>query len=639
MADVRFLIEFDSNGTPVIKQITDDMDKLTGSKDRASKQAGVFQNALQGVFREMGVGDRAATALASGLGRITPVALAITAAAAGLKIQERLTQPLIEADEAATNFLRSKNIEGLRDQISSFKNILQDRESIGFGGTLFSRIRGFIQGTSEALDTGSLQNLAAQAAERADAVRLLKQKEITNAIQDQVNLTGKTLPDSIRIAGAALERDLLSKFQELNVPGATDLARTFAGRITGARLAEESRQTTLSIDAQVRALQLQRNSVNASAIELIEFGRQSQLSAIYTSELARAHSDAIGPIVAATNALAEEQKQLAALNSGRAGVSAFEQLFGVSLQSSRNETAVKLADSFVTVFNQFGRDGRNAAAFRQAFQSLIKQLLATGAPDIEELLVSRGLSSANLERLKANLGSDLRASLEESRQAGQQWGASLEQDTIRVTRGLRDVGNALDQINRQLRALQNAALNIGVNFVASPPRPFGEFLPYMQQQFTTLNQIVETRSPNIDIPVRGLPQQIAGLYGTSGFGAAYTQYQNLTAAIQREQNFLHQNQFTSNYGIQAWNERRGVENLGALQSQLNTLLLTAGSDAYGAQRSGGGGGGGGGSTVMVNIDLRGSTVTPAALDESIIPALERGIIRATGQAPDFRVLN
>jgi hypothetical protein len=49
--------------------------------------------------------------------------------------------------------------------------------------------------------------------------------------------------------------------------------------------------------------------------------------------------------------------------------------------------------------------------------------------------------------------------------------------------------------------------------------------------------------------------------------------------------------------------------------------------------------GGGGTIINISIDLRNSTVSPATLDSTIIPALERAVLRTTGKTPNFRVLN
>jgi len=56
-------------------------------------------------------------------------------------------------------------------------------------------------------------------------------------------------------------------------------------------------------------------------------------------------------------------------------------------------------------------------------------------------------------------------------------------------------------------------------------------------------------------------------------------------------------------------------------------------------RGGGGASGGGGGGVTVNIDMRNSSLTPANLDDHLLPALERAIIRATGQDPQIRIVN
>jgi hypothetical protein len=59
----------------------------------------------------------------------------------------------------------------------------------------------------------------------------------------------------------------------------------------------------------------------------------------------------------------------------------------------------------------------------------------------------------------------------------------------------------------------------------------------------------------------------------------------------------------------------------------------------GANAGGSGGGGGGGGDVNVNIDLSGATLSREFLDEELIPALERGVIRATGKDPNLRVFS
>jgi hypothetical protein len=80
----------------------------------------------------------------------------------------------------------------------------------------------------------------------------------------------------------------------------------------------------------------------------------------------------------------------------------------------------------------------------------------------------------------------------------------------------------------------------------------------------------------------------------------------------------------------------------ALQRQIDELQAALNFDMRKAawesgQRGGGGGSGGGGATV--NLDLRNSVITPNALDNLLMPALERALLRATGKLPDFRVKN
>lgn len=587
-ADVRFLIEFNSNGEPVIRNITEGLDKLAPKAAKGAAETEKFGGAMNKLGSVASVAIGVFGDLGGRVGLLTDALLNMTQNFGPVSSGFALL--------ALTVGFASKEIEKAREQF----RLLSEAEL----RSLDSQLKG------ATLDQGLRGRVALLRAEDQELEKLRQTFESLRIVEERAGR------DTARLNQVeALERN----------------------KILDARLTAAGKQQDIIVN-EINQRRLETAAIGASGTALNNLALAQQLSAIETRRLAGEHG-------ALLNILAEEavianrvKNSFDNFERGRAAGSQFEQIFGVNLNSSRNQTAVQLADAFVPVFNQFGNDPRNAAAFQQAFQSLVEQALATGAPDIQELLVSRGLSSQSLERLKANLGGDLRTALDESRQAGQQWGASLEQETFRVTQSFAQVGAAIDAIARQLAAIQNRALNIPITFSESPARPFSEFIPTMQRHFTDLNSLVESRTPNIDIPVSGLPQQIAGLYGSPGFGAAYTQYQALTRAIETEQNNFYAGFLGTSDGIGRANQAIASRRLAGFQDQLDTLLITAGSDAYGVARSSGGGGGGG-SNVTVNIDLRGSALTPAALDETLIPALERGIIRATGTAPDFRVLN
>jgi hypothetical protein len=331
--------------------------------------------------------------------------------------------------------------------------------------------------------------------------------------------------------------------------------------------------------------------------------------------------------------------------SGANALAQFGNKFGVILPIQQKGLAKDLADQFTAGFNALKNDRGSQAALGQAFQSFVQQALATGAPDIREL-IDNMLGPANAVRMLSVLGPELQGALYQSMQAGQQWGNTFDQELQGFGALAQGVGIELANLQSRSEALFNSQLRgireiesaiagipavtykqviIETFYAASPARPFSEFLPYMEKNFASLDQMIQSATPEI-------------IFNVPNFSGRMREIAELENQMQ--QNFrLSQTHPGTSGSPNAAPFRADFRRLADIQgARLEDLRFGVQADLFRASQSGGGGGGGGGG-VVVNIDLRGSAITPATLDENIIPALERGIIRATGQDPQFRVLN
>jgi len=315
------------------------------------------------------------------------------------------------------------------------------------------------------------------------------------------------------------------------------------------------------------------------------------------------------------------------LTRGFGATSDFQQAFGVKLGAQKDLEGFNLGKLFVSNFQAFKDNPSEQGALREAFKSFVSQSLAGGITDPQELLLSLGLSAANLERLKSSLDGPLRAAFESTSEAGQQWSSAWEARFQKFTEGAANAGFGLAQIEEPLKrivdtvrqdlafqidtdpALQNllavdAALDgliakifavppliIPVFFSESPRRPFGEFLPTMERRFTELDSLVSRATPQIDFEMPHARQ------------AEYIPPPSRIVAA-------------PSAGFREWDAPSRASNAQSTSSQ---------------ERSRGEG------PVNINLDLRGAHVDRGFLDRDLIPALERMLEHTTGKDSGFRV--
>ena len=373
-----------------------------------------------------------------------------------------------------------------------------------------------------------------------------------------------------------------------------------------------------AIQNEIMAMQFEAAMIGKTNGALIALQTAQRISAILSNENAKAltfetsalalQAQKVGDLKAAEDALNIAR---GSVKTGKEAVSKFETSFGVQFDFSKQLAGQQLAENFVTVFNQF-RDDRNAQTqLNQAFGSFVQQALAMGLPNIEDLLLSQGLSSANLMRLEASLrdlqigaqevsreiqtggmnafggweagevlietklvpimGDTLVKAVQASATGVRTWGDAFQDASNKATASFRNIGailensmvqaeQAVDSLISQLLSIPNIERTVVIRtvFVESPPRPFSEFIPTMKSRFAELGDLVKNMTPTISFPVA----------------------------------------------------------------------------PSGGNKSAGVGGG-----ASVTIDLRGAAVHPEALHNMIIPALERALVKTTGQDPGFRVLN
>jgi hypothetical protein len=297
-----------------------------------------------------------------------------------------------------------------------------------------------------------------------------------------------------------------------------------------------------------------------------------------------------------------------------------------------------------------------------AFGSLVSEAVRLGVPDVGEL-ISEKIGAANFERLRATLGEDLKAQLDASAQAGQQWGATFEAEMRGYLTNAAEVGARTDELNQKWGQLQQrfteelaARLDVSqplsaidqmrarldmipdithkqiifdVYYAMSPQRPFSEFLPRVQSMFGNLQSLVGRGTPDILFNVPNLNGQLGNI----------ASLRNQYTAIANQQ--VHpRDAFTP--GVAAYDAYLRDQALSRVRGQIYTAQSNLDLDIARAQQtqsSSGGSGAGSGGGATVNIDLRGSSMSREFLDDELIPALERGIIRATGRDPKMRILN
>jgi len=638
--DLKFELTFTSNGEVVLKNIKAAVDSSKSSFERAAPAINNFNVKAQQIRPLLGAAASTLTQVEGGVGLLAsgftsllftglnPVGLGIAAltVSTGFAIN-KFQEYKKEAGELES---RLKTLAQVQRDAS---NLIKD---IGARGRIAEN------------DT-SLTNLIEQ------------QERERRAIAQHF----KALAEAEHLS--SLERQEI-KFRGTEALSALD--NTFSrerSKIANAEI-EAAGKIQQAIQQEISTLQFEGAAIGKSGAALAELTLAQQLNAINTRILAGEHGAMLHSLANETVATYklktayDQLKGAATITAGgRGAISQFQQSFGVELDIEKNIKGFNLAKTFVSVFNAFKDDPREQGNLRAAFNSFVQQALQNNIMDPQELLLKQGLGSMDLERLKSSLQGPLKSAFEATNVAGEQWDKSfedkfgnfikaaqnaglavleIEAPLKRVTDGLtkefalkienapalkalRDVDDAIDALYQKI--LSPPSLVIPAQFSASPARPFSEFLPFMNATFNQLSAMVRSSTPDVVMSVPDLPARMREI-----------------ASIEREI-YLAQFRAATILGNGGGLGAAGYER-NSLNALVNNTLTPRLEDlkfalAADLSRGGGGASGGGGGGVTVNIDMRNSSLTPANLDDHLLPALERAIIRATGQDPQIRIVN
>jgi hypothetical protein len=354
----------------------------------------------------------------------------------------------------------------------------------------------------------------------------------------------------------------------------------------------------------------------------------------------------------------------ATVATGQAARTDFQNQFGVVFDFERQISGQQLADKFAATFETLKNNPRAATQLQEAFGALVTQAVQIGVPDLPELL-SNKLGSANFARLRAGLGDDLRAALDDSAIAGQQWGDVFDTEFKKYVANTAEVGARTEELRRKMADLEASVVrDFAMNLDVSQPIQAAQQVQAQLNAIpdvtykTVIVQTLATGSPTMsfsDYFGNYLPRKIDEITKLSPeltLGVKdYTQRaRNITflreqiQQIEAEATLARERNPSSISNLSSQRSAFLRDQAGNLTSRLSDMVLALESDLS-TSRAGLGnpvgslGSGGGTAGVVVNLDLRGSTMSREFLDDEMIPALERGIIRATGQDANFRVLN
>ena len=769
MSDLKFIIEFDSNGEPVIKNITGAVDDAKKGFDRAAPSLDTFISKAKSLAAGLGIiatarelfnVARDAVNLGDRLSDLSDQTGISVRALAGLRVTAEQYGTSIEDVASGTRFMMRSLAESA-DQSGAQSVAFQ---KLGFSTAevlkYMSDPEGFLQKFGERLaqipthaeQLALAQDIASRAGGRLAPVLLDIAKNGLPRVSEETAKAYESLgrfADKMVVVTAKIKDTLVTQFfktmndikalkdwMEGVKPAAAETTPTGAG--AGAfqldpnkikSVTDALQNQTSKIFAQVLAMtdgaqaalrfQLEQDAMTqlgvkhltpeienqidrltqwADTLEQIKIGQfTNQLlmeaaAAGQTGRMADAVAlatkrQAIETQYAGTQYDAVRLKMLALADSafrmktafdqiaaGKAGVSQFQQQFGVQFQIDKDLAGLNLAKTFMTGFNAFKDDLKEWPNLVAAFNSAVPQLIQSGVQDPQEMLMKRfGLSSADLERLKSTLPAEVKSAFDATIVVGDQWGKSFDERFKKFTESAAEAAKSVQPIEDELQKLTNSAaknlalkvdvaealrnvqdlrtaidlipdvthkeLIYDVYYAMSPKQPFSQLLPAMQAKFSSLADLVKNATPDITMNIPNFNQTLYQIQALQeNLNAVYAKWNapvvmgGIAGLVTMPPNFPNPN--ADLYRNQAAQIQAQIMDLTAsLLSQANS------SGGSGGGVSQGGGGGGGASGAVVNIDLRGSSMSRNFLDDELIPALERGIVRATGQTPTFQVLN
>ncbi len=575
---------------------------------------------------------------------------------------------------------------------------IDSREGLtGAFNQYFQTLKGYLTHDENSLSTEELLKQKGALDESA----WLKQKhaisEVSASVRDQIRLVGIEAPEALRIEGEALERDLIQKYAKAGAgwKDAAEKAKALANELTGAKLNEYSKtqaKEQAAIQGQIDAADIRIAKIGVTGDALLKLTLAETLHNNSMNESLQKHS-ALAQIVD-QRAIAESNlaRATAAIDRGKSAVTEFESQFGVKFDT--DQSAQQLAGSFANVFNTYKNDPSKQKPLADAFNSFVSQAAAMGTENISGLLQSVNIDPANIQRLRDQLKSittgfttemeeqvtfktnvfggrerttemvekqvpivnDLRKAFDDSDSSVKNWGATVDTQAKLAVQQYGAVGKAVDDTNQKAADLaatvaRGMAANLdnsqprtaiqeihtwldGIPLVTyrsiefktfasgSPTKPFSEYFDtYMPSKIASIGDI----TPEIAVQIPDYSKRVREIDELTSRIGAFQQ----TAA--------------NKYGFhfEAANADFAERQIKNLSPQLQDAQFNLAADVYRAQKQGAApnDSGGGASSVAVNIDLSGATLSREFLDDELIPALERGVIRATGKDPNLRVFS
>jgi hypothetical protein len=281
--------------------------------------------------------------------------------------------------------------------------------------------------------------------------------QTTLQVEFQTEAVGKSVAEQEELANEsrivqALQRGLANASQATK-----DEFIAASTALKNARIAEDIKKTTESIDDQVRALQYEQAAVGKTGEALIMLQTAQKIDQVNVALQRAGHKELAGQIDAEIAALGRLQVAASRIQSGQQGINQFQQQYGVQDPMTVKIAGAKAAELFKVGFDELFKQHGTEDQQIKTFIQFIQQQLANGVPDIQELLLYKGMSSPQLESLKfgaKNQGyGDLIKQLDANIQAGQQWGKTSDDEFKQYQANTAEAGKDLQGFQKHYEDL------------------------------------------------------------------------------------------------------------------------------------------------------------------------------------------
>ncbi len=639
MADVTFSIEFNSNGEAVLKGVTGAIDGLSDKARNLEKPVAALEkfdgslrpanqalNILTGQLGVLGpVGNAAGNAvfqLADGVtrGTVAVGAFAVGVAAAGNALRQ-------SSDEANAfgAAVSSRDRDFFSSGIERLQNIAADRGGIVSGA--ISLVKGLFGETDRLVFdlTGKIGDYQSQLS-RVDASRV---QEVTAAFQLQAQAIGASPVQKIGIE-AQVQINQLNQLFDARKIGIAEYRASLAGveAVRGAGVAEFNRNIRDQIDLLKAAndplaqIEIRLRNIRQGA----DSGTLGNLSELQRLQENAARIAAGAPLVAQGFAQIGSSTAIPKAQLDQLAIAAFnlDKQFQAGLLTAR-----QYSEGLKSIA-QGGLPGQEREFLQQIqsvkteFSSIAKQDFPAALQFDQILGKLQGIKDAARETFGLDIPPSVTAQIQNLQSMVQEI-AQEKKLTLSA-----DASNAffeLDRIQAKINSLQNQSIDLTVNTLATGS-PTMSFSKYFTDYAPNVLQNFAKTAPSITFD-SGMASLVSRLAFGVNSGVSFLQGVNPTGID------------PSVYGVVSAGVAANQQAIDLIKNSLGIQTMLGPKDVVAPRIATAGGSSGGGSSggAVVNIDLRGASLDRQSLDDTVIPALERGIIRATGQLPNIRVFN